>query len=275
MGDSPQGDVEGLGHAHLEAVKVHLELGRDGVSCGPGPLPPSPGQASSTSHTWDPESGVGEGSENRQGTAVLRAQAWGWTGGPGADAGLTCRPACRREALGTRTVWHCVSWVSRLVEQASRPCRLSVERGPTGCQTEPSPVKAASGSPSLPSGCHGQKRSPEPPAPQECPIAVTVQREGGVNTQEQEAAVGRGALHGGGERQGPQHGPGHGCWGWPAEAVENIFCWGEREAKCQGCWCLGCSLQVARWGGALGLHKSGVGPSLLAPVPSESQALGE
>ena len=140
VGDSPQGDVEGLGHAHLKAVEVHLELGRDRVSCGPGPLPPTPGQASSTLHSWDPESGVGEGSENRQGTAVLQAQAWGWTGGPGADAGLTCRPACRREALGTRTVWHCVSWVSRLVEQASRPCRLSVERGPSGCQTVPAPV---------------------------------------------------------------------------------------------------------------------------------------
>lgn len=28
VGDSPHGDVEALGHAHLEAVKVHLELDR-------------------------------------------------------------------------------------------------------------------------------------------------------------------------------------------------------------------------------------------------------
>lgn len=35
-GTVPQGDVGGLGHGHLKAVKAHLELGRDGVSCGPG-----------------------------------------------------------------------------------------------------------------------------------------------------------------------------------------------------------------------------------------------
>lgn len=183
MGDSPQGDVEGLGHAHLEAVKVHLELGRDGVSCGPGCRPPTPGQASSTSHSWNPESGVGEEGrlgrgpgwaveragrrELARGQLCCRAQAWGWTGRSRSDTGLTCCPACRWEALGTCTVWHCVSWVSRLVEQTSRPCRLSVERGAAGCQTMLSPVKAVSRvslpHPSLPSGCHGKKRSPEHP----------------------------------------------------------------------------------------------------------------
>lgn len=139
--------------------------------------PPHPGQASSTSHSWNPESGVGEEGrlghgpgwaverggrrEPARGQLCCRAQAWGWTGGSRSDTGLTCCPACRREALGTCTVWHCVSWVSRLVEQTSRPCRLSVERGPTGCQTMLSPVKAVSRvslpHPSLPSGCHGEK----------------------------------------------------------------------------------------------------------------------
>ena len=47
VGDSPQGDVEALGHAHLKAVKVHLELRRDGrelVELGPLSAHPWPGQ---------------------------------------------------------------------------------------------------------------------------------------------------------------------------------------------------------------------------------------
>lgn len=34
VGDCPQGDVEALSHAHFEAIKVHLELGR--YRCEPG-----------------------------------------------------------------------------------------------------------------------------------------------------------------------------------------------------------------------------------------------
>lgn len=40
-----------------------------------------------------------------------------------------------------------------------------------------------------------------------------MEHEGGIDTQEQGAAVEWGALHGGGERQGPQDGPGHGRGG--------------------------------------------------------------
>lgn len=47
VGDSPQGDIEALGHAHLKAAEVHLELGRD--RCEPGGpgdsrAPPPPAQ---------------------------------------------------------------------------------------------------------------------------------------------------------------------------------------------------------------------------------------
>ena len=101
MGDSPQGDVEGLGHAHLEAVKAHLELGRDRVSCGPGcrPPPPRPGQlhlAQLEPRVWGRGGGAprpwarmgcgaGRAARTGQGTAVL----------PGTGLGLDRRVQVR------------------------------------------------------------------------------------------------------------------------------------------------------------------------------------
>lgn len=100
------------------------------------------------------------------------APAWGWTRKSGSDPGLTCCPTCsRREALGTRTLWHCVSWVSRLMEQASRPRRPSGWReGPAGL-SEPFPPLLCEGQlagspwPTPPPACHGDSRSPEPTTP--------------------------------------------------------------------------------------------------------------
>lgn len=129
VGDGPQGDVEALGHAHLKAVEVHLELGRD--RCEPRDLgapscilpPPTP-WASSTSHSQN--SGPRVARSKRGDSCCRPAKAGSWTGRSGSDPGLTCCPRCsRREALRMRTLWHCVSWVSRLTEQASRPRRLS------------------------------------------------------------------------------------------------------------------------------------------------------
>ena len=103
-----------------------------------------------------------------------------------------------------------------------------------------------------------------------------MEHEGGIDTQEQGAAVEWGALHGGGERQGPQDGPGHGRGGLLAEAVENISCWGRGRlsARVAGAWAIPCG-----WPGGEGLwgctELEVGGSSLLAPVPSESQALDE
>lgn len=78
VGDSPHGDVEALGHAHLEAVKVHLELDRYRREPGPGASarPPIPGQASSSWHSWTPGSGSrGRGAPS---TWPLGGRASGW-----------------------------------------------------------------------------------------------------------------------------------------------------------------------------------------------------
>ena len=77
-----------------------------------------------------------------------------------------------------------------------------------------------------------------------------MEREGGIDAQEQGAAVGWGALHGGGEPQGPQDGPGHGRRGLLAEAVENISCWGRGRlsASVAGAWAIPCG-----WLGGKGL----------------------
>lgn len=124
VGDSPQGDVEALGHAHLKAIEAHLELGGD--KCEPG----GPGDSTgSTWHSWSPGSG-----------SCCPAKAWGWTGRSGSDPGLTCcRSCCWREARETRTLRQCVSWLSRLMEQASRPRRLSGGGGPAARQTSEIP----------------------------------------------------------------------------------------------------------------------------------------
>lgn len=144
VGHSPQGDVQALGHMDLEAVKAYLELGRYRYEPGgPGASahPPWPGQlhlAQLEPRLWkqrrrgthslglgwqSPRTGCGQvsgsgGQTSRPGTDVLQRL--------GSDPCLTCCPRCSwREALGTRTVRQCVSCVSRLMEQASRPRRLS------------------------------------------------------------------------------------------------------------------------------------------------------
>lgn len=77
--------------------------------------------------------------------------------------------------------------------------------------------------PTGPVGCWGLKEpGAHPPHSQHTPRPLTVQREGGLHTQEQGATVVGGTPHGSGERQGLQDGPGHGRRGLPAEAAKNV-----------------------------------------------------
>lgn len=117
------------------------------------------------------------------------------------------------------------------MEQASRPRRLS--DGGRAHQTTgvrrllPSSLGSAiSGAPGHPSKVHCQFPGCR---------ALTVQREGGADTQEQGAAVVvGGTLQDGGQRHGLQDPPGHGRGAVPAEGAEDVPWAAERTVAATG-----------------------------------------
>lgn len=268
VGDSPQGDVEGLGHAHLEAVKVHLELGRDGVSCGPGPLPPTPGQASSTSHSWDPESGVGEGSEKLPGDSCAAGtglgpdwRAWGRrgphlppclpAGGPGDPHSLAL------SLLGVQARGAGLQALQALCGERARG--LSDRAGP--CEG------SEQGLPACPQVVMGRRGALSPPRPRSDPSQSPCSVREALTRRSREQLPGEEHFMAVESARAPRTDLGMGAGGCRQKLLK-IFSVGERgrlSARVAG------SLQVARWGGALGLHRMG---GVLPTCPSAVRAPG-
>lgn len=208
--DTPQGDVEALGHAHFQAVQVHLELSRDWCEPGtPGPLPTQPSRASCSSQSWSPGPRTEE-----EGCPFHRpgVQDRLWVGRPGAGRGaaagaqqrLGAGPAGPGQALASPAA------PPAAVGRHGRPARSdTVSPGCPGSWSRPLGPEGSLGKGRGASDHGGGAPSPPPlcevrlgdccalSCPWRSAAPLTMHREGGVHEQEQRAAAMRGASHGG------------------------------------------------------------------------------